>query len=196
MNICNECGKETKNKYFCSLSCGNIFRERKNRIIKTAEYLKAPNLCKKCGKPILPKDSERLCDTKKRLCCSSKCYSHPKRNGNSCPVCGIAINQESKFCIEHRLTPILSKNKGNFLTDKDFHSKVRANSRRAYKKSKKEMICFSCGYSVFVEICHIKPINTFLDTAIVSEINHIDNLVALCPNCHWEFDNGLLEIKK
>jgi hypothetical protein len=24
-------------------------------------------------------------------------------------------------------------------------------------------------------------------------VNSLDNLVGLCPNCHWEFDHGLLQ---
>jgi hypothetical protein len=25
-------------------------------------------------------------------------------------------------------------------------------------------------------------------------VNSLDNLVGLCPNCHWEFDHGLLQL--
>ena len=32
----------------------------------------------------------------------------------------------------------------------------------------------------------------FSDDAKISEINDIRNLIALCPNHHWEFDNGKL----
>jgi hypothetical protein len=32
-----------------------------------------------------------------------------------------------------------------------------------------------------------------LDTPI-SVVNSLDNLVGLCPNCHWEFDHGLLQL--
>ena len=28
--------------------------------------------------------------------------------------------------------------------------------------------------------------------AKIEEINNIDNLVALCPTCHWELDHGYL----
>ena len=46
------------------------------------------------------------------------------------------------------------------------------------------------------EVCHIKGISDHgLDTTI-GEINDIHNLIALCPNCHWEMDNGLLECKE
>jgi predicted restriction endonuclease len=25
-------------------------------------------------------------------------------------------------------------------------------------------------------------------------VNSLDNLLGLCPNCHWEFDHGLLRL--
>ena len=36
-----------------------------------------------------------------------------------------------------------------------------------------------------------KAVADFDDGTLVSEIN---NLIALCPNHHWEYDNGLLEL--
>jgi len=35
-----------------------------------------------------------------------------------------------------------------------------------------------------VEIAHIKAVSEFGDSATLKEINHIDNLVGLCPNHH------------
>lgn len=48
----------------------------------------------------------------------------------------------------------------------------------------------SCGYDKHVEVCHIKPISEYDLDIKVSEINHKSNIHILCPNCHWEFDNG------
>ena len=31
---------------------------------------------------------------------------------------------------------------------------------------------------------------------LISEINNIDNLIALCPNHHWEFDHSQLNISE
>lgn len=52
----------------------------------------------------------------------------------------------------------------------------------------------ACGYDKHVEICHKKAISSFSLDTLVSEINSPDNLIALCPTCHWEFDNELLNI--
>jgi predicted HNH restriction endonuclease len=45
-----------------------------------------------------------------------------------------------------------------------------------------------------VEVCHIREINSFPDTAIIKEINDHGNLILLCRNCHWELDHGLLDL--
>ncbi|WP_394804943.1 HNH endonuclease [Hymenobacter monticola] len=51
-----------------------------------------------------------------------------------------------------------------------------------------------CGYDTHYEVCHIKPINEFMPTDFVADVNRLNNLVALCPNHHWEFDHGLLSV--
>lgn len=51
-----------------------------------------------------------------------------------------------------------------------------------------------CGYDRHVNICHKKAVADFSDNALVKEINSIDNLVALCPTHHWEYDNGFINI--
>lgn len=49
------------------------------------------------------------------------------------------------------------------------------------------------GYDKHIEIAHIKAVSDFSDDSLISEINDKNNLVALCPNHHWEFDNGFLK---
>ena len=56
--------------------------------------------------------------------------------------------------------------------------------------------CKICGYTNHVEVCHLKSVADFSSDTLVAEINHQDNLVYLCPNHHWEFDNGLLDVNK
>lgn len=56
------------------------------------------------------------------------------------------------------------------------------------------MECFICGYSYHVDIAHIKDIKDFDGSTLVSEINDLGNLVALCRNHHYEFDCGDLNI--
>jgi len=51
-----------------------------------------------------------------------------------------------------------------------------------------------CGYSNHVEVCHIKSVSDFDGDELMRNINSIDNLIGLCPNHHWEFDNGKINI--
>lgn len=71
-------------------------------------------------------------------------------------------------------------------------AKVRGHAR--FVASVRVQVCQNCAYDKHVEVCHVKDICSFPMSALISEINHEDNLVLLCPNCHWEFDNGLLHL--
>ena len=50
--------------------------------------------------------------------------------------------------------------------------------------------CVSCGWSHHVQVCHIKAIKDYSKDTLVSEVNALSNLILLCPNCHWLFDNN------
>ena len=54
--------------------------------------------------------------------------------------------------------------------------------------------CKNCGYDKHVEVCHIKSISEFDKTSLISEINSLDNLIYLCPNCHWEYDHKIISL--
>jgi predicted HNH restriction endonuclease len=71
---------------------------------------------------------------------------------------------------------------------------IRDKARRVMKNLGIQKICRNCGYDKHVVVCHIKPISSFSEHSKISEINSTANLVYLCPNCHWELDNGLVKI--
>lgn len=71
---------------------------------------------------------------------------------------------------------------------------IRKNACKVFKESGKEYKCLECGYDKHVEIAHIKAVSEFDGDCYMEEINHIDNLMALCPNHHWEYDNGILKL--
>lgn len=93
---------------------------------------------------------------------------------------------------------VLNKTKGElFGTRKNWQSArsdIQKNARIIFNESNKECKCAICGYSNHIEIAHIKAVSEFEDSSLISEINDINNLIALCPNHHWEYDNGLLKI--
>lgn len=52
--------------------------------------------------------------------------------------------------------------------------------------------CQTCGYDRHVEVAHKKPIGSFPPETPIDEINAPENLLVLCPNCHWEFDHPIV----
>jgi len=88
--------------------------------------------------------------------------------------------------LEHNIAYPATSSRGKF------HN-IRIHARKVMKDAKISKICKICGYSNYVEVCHIKPIADFKLDSFIKEINNLNNLVYLCPNHHWELDNGLLQ---
>ena len=69
---------------------------------------------------------------------------------------------------------------------------IHAHVRQFARSWLKELVnqpCRHCGYDKHIELAHIKNVASFPDSALLREVNSIDNVLPLCPNCHWEFDN-------
>lgn len=73
------------------------------------------------------------------------------------------------------------------------YSNVRYHARQI--TSLRQQKCEICSYDKHVETCHIKSICEFEDDELIATVNAEDNLILLCPNCHWEHDNYLKKIK-
>lgn len=125
-----------------------------------------PRYCKTCGKEIITKSYT------KRLYCDEYCRS---RSGFDW----------SKITFGDIKTRKYKQPSNNYRS-------IRDHSAHVYKKSGKPQACFNCGYDKHYHVSHIKPIILFSDDTPISVINSLDNLIALCPNCHWELDNGLI----
>jgi predicted restriction endonuclease len=76
-----------------------------------------------------------------------------------------------------------------------FRAVIRTHAHYIFHKNNPEKKCKVCGYDKYIEVCHIKSVSSFGDDALITDINAVDNLVGLCPNHHWEFDNGHLELE-
>jgi hypothetical protein len=74
--------------------------------------------------------------------------------------------------------------------DANRYNNIRCHARRVMADEPKK--CYNCGYEKHVEVCHKTGINDFSLDVTISDINSKENLVLLCPNCHWEFDHNLL----
>ena len=81
----------------------------------------------------------------------------------------------------------------NHKTYQSARNAISKHARKVYEKSGKSKHCLICGYNRHTDIAHIRAVSDFPDDAFIGEINDIHNLMALCPNHHWEFDNHLLE---
>lgn len=70
--------------------------------------------------------------------------------------------------------------------------KVRTYAKKKFYHLQIPKICKLCGFDRIVELCHIKPISSFSNETLLSEINSLQNLVYLCPNHHSLLDKDLL----
>ncbi len=73
------------------------------------------------------------------------------------------------------------------------YDKIRQLNRQ-WNKTLTSDACQHCGYNKHVELAHLKGINAFDKYTLLKEINHPDNILVLCRNCHWEYDSGMLEL--
>ena len=153
------------------------------------------------------------CDvkTKNAKFCSRSCsasYNNvkfPKKSTtrtNICKECGNKKDLRSKLC---RSCAIKKAGKGDISLREALYTEqhrssafalVRTRARKVAKEAGIDKECKICGYNKHVEVAHINPISSFSESVLVSKINSLDNLVGLCPNCHWELDNGLVERSK
>lgn len=74
------------------------------------------------------------------------------------------------------------------------HTSIRRLARVFMQETKTEKICKICGFSDYVELCHIKAIKDFDKKNTIGEVNSLDNLVYLCPNHHKLLDIGKLKL--
>lgn len=75
-------------------------------------------------------------------------------------------------------------------------SAIQKDARITYEKSDRQKSCYVCGYNKCYEVAHIKSVASFSGDSLISEINNINNLIALCPIHHWEYDHNELNIDK
>ena len=121
-------------------------------------------------------------DSKKKKCpkCKKRTVAY---DTIACRSCHAEIKREKALS---RTVSELKKESGSLR----WTDHVRYFSRKMYSFDK----CCVCGYDKHVEVAHKKAICEFPDTATIQEINAEDNVLGLCPNHHWEFDNGILHL--
>jgi len=165
--------------------------------------------CNNCNTEIQNRSNSEIKRNKSgKFYCSASCAAqcnnklYPKRikeNKTTCKVCNKFIRNDSTYCKScyengHFLLDKKLKDAIKGRKDNNRYTSIRQNGVLVYKHSGKPRICACCGYSLHIEICHIKDIASFSQETLIKEINHISNLVALCRNHHWELDHGHLNL--
>ena len=153
-------------------------------------YIDNPNVCLFCGKAILPREGEKLTDTKRKKFCNSSCtakYNNAKRKKDRfCIECGKKLTRKQRFycscqCQQnHKINKYISlwlNGEWNGSRDSGAISSIVRN----FLIRKFDGKCEKCGEG------------ERFDIKIPLEIHHKDgdgynnkpeNLELLCPTCH------------
>ena len=197
-------------------SLGGIATSKK--LIKEARdrYYSNPKKCMNCSRIIEIREGQRASDVKRKKFCDKSCAAifhnglkldrtkFKKEGLKKCPICDKSILRYRKYCDEcydetRRVETFSSRTKGDiFKKSKNYQTaraRIGSHARKIFFMSEKPRECFVCGYTLHVDIAHIKDVKDFEEHVTIKEINDINNLVALCKNHHWEFDNDILDIK-
>jgi hypothetical protein len=167
---------ETRKRKFCDHSCaasyGNAHAPKRRS--------RSEGTCERCGSTVkFKKRADGRHQTRKRFC--TECFK---------------IVKAEKFGV----APLESRTKGELFARcrswQGARSMIQRDARKGYLASGAPRKCKRCGYELHFEVSHLRDVSTFPDSALVSEINDLMNLVALCPTHHWEFDNGHLSVKE
>lgn len=150
-------------------------------------------LCYRCGKSTR---NQKYCSRTCANTVNGNLYPSRTRMPRFCKKCKVEVPGRRTVCdsCSRKVVDWHTVTLGS-LRDRalqQYAAQIRNQARLAYQRSGRPTECAVCGYSRHVEICHIRAISQFEPTASVAEVNKLENLVALCPNHHWEFDNDLL----
>ncbi len=179
-------------RYTCK-NCGHRFRKSTRR---KAPKSTTVNSCLNCGKET---HNPKFCSLKCSATYTNKFYQKRKAKPQFCKYCGKPlVGKRQTVCDEcnPNIVDWMGRTVGDIQRSAKYQvsAHLRTIARSVYEKADLPRVCANCGYDKHVEICHIKPINSFPDDTPVAVINDLANLVALCPNCHWELDHGLLHV--
>ncbi len=187
MKFCPKCGKSHGNPKYCSKSCANsciaIARGKRN-----LEARKKP--CKQCG---VITTNPKFCQISCSTTYANAHGEHPNRRKieGKCRICGTPIKSVLKYCKEHKNRTVditLKQARYHHLHKASADALVRTRARSIARKLG-WTYCVQCGYDKHVEICHVKPVSSYSEDTLLSVINDVSNLLALCSNCHWEHDH-------
>lgn len=151
-------------------TCNKVFNKNNNEVRRSPNHFCSKSCAAKTNNTLSPKR------TKTKICinCNELIHAHK----TFCKEC--SIKRTIKNCTIEEIRGASNYQK---------HSRIRALAREIFALSKRPLSCNFCNYDKHIEVCHIRALKDFPKSATLSTVNDIDNLIGLCPNCHWEFDN-------
>jgi hypothetical protein len=157
--------------------------------------------CLKCNKILERRDQKKFCS--KSCAGSYNGVLYPKRskeraNWPKCRTCDNTVVAKyyvyCRTCIDNRKhfhgipADLQTIEQASRRGGANRYDLIRTHARRLYKEELKSG-CEKCGYDKHVELCHINAISSFNKQVTIAEVNQRDNIMFLCPNCHWEHDH-------
>ena len=158
--------------------------------------------CTNCGEPVTRSNAELKKSKTGNVFCSRSCSAKtnnqkfPKRLlEGTCKECGKSIHSNVSYCPLCFRNTLLESMTFKQISGYQYqkNSRIRGHARKKYLNSNLPKCCVICNYAKHFDVCHINDISSFSDDSLVKEINHLNNLVALCKNHHWEFDHDCLD---
>lgn len=146
-----------------------------------------------CGRSCAASYNNRLHPKRKMESLCGRCEKPCTRSRTYCRSCWAVVKAEDSAENWERCTLADMRGKGNANAGGRYPY-IRSLSRRKYVLAGLPMACKVCGYDFHVDIAHVKEIKSFSENTFISEINDLENLVALCKNHHWELDHGALAL--
>lgn len=183
-NFCLQCLKvisvaehdkvpSVRKKKFCNRSCAarynNVHFPKRT---STTASLKPFGTCGKCGVLVSYKQQT----------------AHSYRTRKYCDICASLVRSKLDKLLRNETKFELYRRHGW----QTANTIIRKHARKVYAENNTSRQCAVCGYSNHIQVSHKKKVCDFPDSTVMSDINQPDNLVGLCPNHHWELDNGIL----
>lgn len=186
-------------------SIGGKVMAEKQRALALSRYYESPSRCTHCDSVIHPSSSQKISSVRKKKFCDHSCAATHNNKLVSkakcvCTKCGKSLHSKSTTLLCRPCSSLSSESttKEELRSRRDGYQSARSaiqkGARTSFSSSKRNKSCVICGYSIHVEICHKKSVSSFSADTNMQTINDNENLIALCRNHHWEFDNGILEI--
>jgi YHS domain-containing protein len=184
--------KRGRKNFFCSNKCKQSWNSQQKSFVKFncfhcgKQNQKQKRNAKSHGGPHFCNTTcANLCRQKGRTRACTKCQSpmlRAKRGKRLCDACKEA--DRSKLIL---LT------KGEYFRTRTWQAArngICKHARRVFYASKQPRKCSICSYAGACDVAHKVAVSDFSDTALISEINALTNLVCLCKQHHWDFDHS------